>query len=157
MKTASLWGALVYLYRALEPSLSVADEAAPAPPLAAGPATAASSASAANSANSGTATAGLASEEAVGLANSDNFSNDGAVESEQQHRRVLRLRRLDLHPIADPESNPRNRIQFPSDSFAVGSFNVYLGANLGDNWRALGEVRFMYLPNGATTTDTATG
>jgi hypothetical protein len=91
-------------------------------------------------------------------ANVDSFSNEDPVETEQQ-------RRLDLYGFADltytklliPESNPWNRIYFPSDSFAVGNFNLYLSANLGDRWRALGEVRFMYLPNGATTTDNATG
>jgi len=88
----------------------------------------------------------------------DSFANEDLVATEQQPR-------LDLYGFADltytklliPESNPWNRIYFPSDSFAVGNFNLYLSANLGDHWRALGEVRFMYLPNGATSTDNATG
>jgi hypothetical protein len=104
------------------------------------------------------ASAPLSKEAALELSNADSFSNEDPVATEQQ-------RRLELYGFADltytklliPESNPWNRIYSPSDSFAVGNFNVYLSANLGDNWRALGEVRFLYLPNGATSTDTATG
>ncbi len=88
------------------------------------------------------------------LGTSDSFSNDEAVETEQQHR-------LDLYGFADmtytrlliPQSSLWNRVYFPTNSFAVGNFNLYLSSNLGDNWRALGEVRFLYLPNGATTPD----
>ena len=100
------------------------------------------------------------SEEATALAaaSSDSFSSEDAVETEQQHR-------LDLYGFADltytrlliPKSDPWNRFYFPSNSFAVGNFNLYLSSNLGDSWRALGEVRFMYLPNGATTADANTG
>jgi len=92
------------------------------------------------------------------LPRNDSFSNEEPIEAEQQ-------RRLDLYGFADltytkllvSQSNPWRRIYSPSDSFAVGNFNLYLGANLGDNWRALGEVRFMYLPNGSSTTDDTTG
>jgi hypothetical protein len=41
-------------------------------------------------------------------------------------------------------------------SFYVGNFNLYLGSNLGKNFRTLGEVRFTYLPDGNQVMD-ATG
>ena len=114
--------------------------------------------SAAAPASPGPRAAVAANDEAIERPSSDSFSNETEVEAEQQ-------RRIDLYGFADltytklliPESNPWNRIYFPSDSFAVGNFNLYLSSNLGDRWRALGEVRFMYLPNGANTTNSATG
>ena len=92
------------------------------------------------------------SADSLALPSSDSFSSEDAVETEQQHR-------LDLYGFADmtytrllvPESSAWNRFYFPTNSFAVGNFNLYLSSNLGDSWRALGEVRFMYLPNGATS------
>lgn len=41
-------------------------------------------------------------------------------------------------------------------SFYVGNFNLYLGSDLGKNFRTLAEVRFTYLPDGNQVTD-ATG
>jgi len=41
----------------------------------------------------------------------------------------------------------------PYDSFAVGRLNVYLASQLGDNWNSLAEIRFTYLPHGASTFD----
>jgi hypothetical protein len=40
----------------------------------------------------------------------------------------------------------------PVGTFAVGNFNLYMGSELGDNWRTLAEVRFSYLPNGTVPT-----
>jgi hypothetical protein len=91
-------------------------------------------------------------------ASSDSFSNEESADTEQQHR-------LELYGFADmtytrllvPSSDPWTRTYFPTNAFAVGNFNLYLSSNLGDSWRALGEVRFMYLPNGATSVDAASG
>ena len=72
-------------------------------------------------------------------------------------------RKLDLYGFADftyqrlliPESNVWTRTYPSVNSFAVGNFNLYASSNLGDSWRALAEVRFLYLPNGASTNDDA--
>ncbi len=90
---------------------------------------------------------------------SDSFTNEGAsAESDTQ-------RKLDLYGFADftyqrllvSKDNVWTRTYPSVNSFAVGNFNLYLSSNLGDSWRALAEVRFLYLPNGATTTDPSTG
>lgn len=72
-------------------------------------------------------------------------------------------RKLELYGFADftyqrlliDKDNIWNRTYPSVNSFAVGNFNLYLSSNLGDSWRALAEVRFMYLPNGATKPDAA--
>ncbi len=38
---------------------------------------------------------------------------------------------------------------YPKSSFAVGNLNLYLSSNLSRKWRALSEVRYTFLPNGA--------
>jgi hypothetical protein len=87
----------------------------------------------------------------------DSFATDeGSGDSDTQ-------RKLDLYGFADftyqrlliDKDNIWNRTYPSVNSFAVGNFNVYLSSNLGDSWRALAEVRFMYLPNGATKPDAA--
>ncbi|HEY3252966.1 MAG TPA: hypothetical protein VGJ91_03425 [Polyangiaceae bacterium] len=87
----------------------------------------------------------------------DSFTGEeGGSDSDTQ-------RKLDLYGFADftyqrlliPKDNVWNRTYPSVNSFAVGNFNLYLSSNLGDSWRALAEVRFMYLPNGATKPDGA--
>ena len=86
---------------------------------------------------------------------SDGFtSEEGSSDSDTQ-------RKLDLYGFADftyqrllvDKENIWNRTYPSVNSFAVGNFNLYLSSNLGDSWRALAEVRFMYLPNGASKPD----
>ncbi len=90
---------------------------------------------------------------------SDSFTNEeSSGDSDTQ-------RKLDLYGFADftyqrllvSKDNVWTRTYPSVNSFAVGNFNLYLSSNLGDSWRALAEVRFLYLPNGATTTDPTTG
>ncbi len=35
-------------------------------------------------------------------------------------------------------------------TFFVGNFNIYLSTDFGSNWRALSEIRFLYLPHGGS-------
>jgi hypothetical protein len=88
-------------------------------------------------------------------AGSDSFTaGDESNDSDSQ-------RKLDLYGFADftyqrlliPKSNVWTRTYPSVNSFAVGNFNLYLSSNLGDSWRALAEVRFLYLPNGSANND----
>jgi hypothetical protein len=92
-------------------------------------------------------------------ASSDSFTNEeSSGDGDTQHK-------LDLYGFADftyqrlliSKDNVWTRTYPSVNSFAVGNFDLYLSSNLGDSWRALAEVRFLYLPNGASTTDPATG
>jgi hypothetical protein len=97
-------------------------------------------------------------DQAGAAAAGDSFSasNGETSDADNQHR-------LDLYGFADftyqrlliPSSNAWTRTYPSVNSFAVGNFNLYLSSNLGDFWHALAEVRFLYLPNGATTTDSS--
>src|SRR6202012_881975 len=83
-------------------------------------------------------------------------NNEESNDSDTQHR-------LDIYGFADfpyqrllvPSSNVWTRTYPSVNSFAVGNFNVYMRGNLGDSWRALAEVRLLYLPNGYTTVDSS--
>ena len=86
----------------------------------------------------------------------DSFTSEDSGDSDTQHK-------LDLYGFADftyqrlliPTSNVWTRTYPSVNSFAVGNFNLYMSSNLGDSWRALAEVRFLYLPNGATSPDSS--
>ncbi len=67
---------------------------------------------------------------------------------------------LDIYGFADltyrrflvgQDNQWRNYTSLDHGSFAVGNFNIYLSSRISERWRALGEVRFTYLPNGAQT------
>ncbi|HET7539721.1 MAG TPA: hypothetical protein VFK05_07610 [Polyangiaceae bacterium] len=87
---------------------------------------------------------------------SDTFATDEGSSGDSDSQR-----KLDLYGFADftyqrlliDKDNVWNRTYPSVNSFAVGNFNVYLSSELGDSWRALAEVRFMYLPNGASKAD----
>ncbi|HEX3776718.1 MAG TPA: hypothetical protein VHV51_19735 [Polyangiaceae bacterium] len=118
------------------------------------------SAAAADSTTGPTAAAASADEAGNSASANDSFtaSNEETSDTDSQHR-------LDLYGFADftyqrlllPSSNVWVRTYPSVNSFAVGNFNLYMSSNLGDSWRALAEVRFLYLPNGATTVDPSTG
>ncbi len=127
---------------AAAPSLSAPEPATPPAPDASGPT--------ANKADAEADAKFTSAPEAP----SDTFTSTESTDTEQSHR-------LDLYGFADftyqrlliPSSNVWTRTYPSVNSFAVGNFNLYLSSNLGDSWRALAEVRYLYLPNGATTND----
>lgn len=69
--------------------------------------------------------------------------------------------KLDLYGFAD-FSYQRALGEVPpqsltSSAFFVGNVNLYLASELGDEWRSLVEVRFMYLPNGGQANSSGIG
>jgi Phosphate-selective porin O and P len=53
--------------------------------------------------------------------------------------------------VVVPKSSTWSKYLYPHRSFNIGNFNLYLSKNLSDRWRTMGEVRFLYLPNGSQT------
>ena len=48
-----------------------------------------------------------------------------------------------------PDDSIWHKIEGPwQKSFAIGNFNLYLSKNINESFRTMGEVRFLYLPNG---------
>jgi len=68
--------------------------------------------------------------------------------------------KLSIYGFADfTYRQPLSDFEFAQEyeTFAVGNLNVYFGADLGDQWRSLVEVRFLYLPHGSVPTLTPDG
>ena len=66
--------------------------------------------------------------------------------------------KLNFYGFADfqySQALTKSTLEDRPSSFAVGNLNLYFGSELGDNWRWLSEVRFMYLPNGSIPYGTA--
>ena len=89
----------------------------------------------------------VAAKVAAEMAAIQSLSASGASASDQGD-----YHRLDLYGFADftyMRSLGDSTTLSPSTStFAVGNLNLYMASELGDEWRSLIEVRFMYLPNG---------
>ncbi len=53
--------------------------------------------------------------------------------------------------------DPEATLAYQYPSFSIGNLNLYLNAALADSWHLLAEVRFLYLPQGATNFPQAAG
>jgi hypothetical protein len=54
------------------------------------------------------------------------------------------------------KNSPLRKIAYQFPSFSIGNLNLYLNAQLADNWHMLAEVRFLYLPQGNENFPTST-
>ncbi|HMA92752.1 MAG TPA: hypothetical protein VKP30_08705 [Polyangiaceae bacterium] len=91
--------------------------------------------------------AGAPSTEATDAIPLDDSGSTGLSEGDSDDHRI------NFYGFADVTFNKdfRNKVTgFGSrySTFAVGNLNLYMGSELGDNWRSLVEVRFTYLPHG---------
>jgi hypothetical protein len=120
------------------PDVANAEPAAPAQPTATVPAATAATATPASNATDSAADAEAAAIEAE-------LNSGGASESSSESK-------LSLYGFADfAFSVPIGDSYDPYvTTFAVGNLNLYMSADLGDDWRSLSEIRFMYLPGGST-------
>jgi hypothetical protein len=118
-----------------------APNAAPAPPGDAPPATGAASTELAPAAP---AVAIDAAAEAEAAAIEADMQSASASDATSEFK-------LNFYGFADfTYAVPLSGIDPYVSTFAIGKLNLYAAAELGDNWRSLSEIRFMYLPHGGT-------
>ncbi|HET9932549.1 MAG TPA: hypothetical protein VFQ35_17725 [Polyangiaceae bacterium] len=125
---------------------AAAPSVAPTAPAAVAPATPAATPAPSDAAD---AAADAAAADAAAAAAAELASNPGNTDTGEGFK-------LNIYGFADFTYSKAFKAPFTEgsqpSSFAVGKLNLYAGAELGDNWRSLAEIRFMYLPNGTYET-----
>jgi hypothetical protein len=125
---------------------AAAPEATPAPAPSVAVADPATPSSAQQASTEADAKADAAAEAEAAAAATEVGGSQGGVEETDQVK-------LNLYGFADfSYSTPigKSELAPPYSSFAIGKLNLYAAADLGDSWRSMAEIRFMYLPNGST-------